>query len=139
MIYLALKRTAAKDAGIFARIAAWLIKARLVSQYCHGGIIDGALLLHSTPADGLHATGDFDQDYWEIYPIDTLSEDIQARFELFEYAPYDWVSLLAFVGIKSSDSNRMYCYEWCWYALTGDKPDKRITPEMLLALIARKE
>jgi hypothetical protein len=32
----------------------------------------------------------------------------------------------------------MYCYEWCWLAITGVNPRRRVTPEDLLALVALK-
>lgn len=139
MIFLALKKTPAKDAGIFARFAAWLIKARLVSQYCHGGIVDGRVLTHATPKHGLHATEYFDSGAWELYPAAVDPHLLEERFIQCESERYDWFSLLAFVGIKSRDSDRMYCYEWCWYALTGEIPMQRITPEILLSLIAMKQ
>lgn len=139
MIYLALKKTPAKDAGIFARAGAWLIKARLVSHYCHGGIIDGSVLTHATPAYGLHATEYFDNNAWDLFPFNLDAQLLEQRFIAVDSDKYDWFSLLAFVGIKSSDSKRMYCFEWCYYAMTGERSKMRVTPEILLALALAKK
>lgn len=133
-VYLALKRTAAQDAGLLGKIGAWAIKARLVSQYCHGGIVVGDVLMHANAAKGLHATREFDPTQWHLYPADVSADIVLQRFAELGEIDYDWFSLLAFVGLRASDSKRMYCFEWCYFALTGINPSLRVTPEMLIDL-----
>lgn len=138
MIYLALKRTPARSANTLSRFFAWVIKARLVSAYCHSGMVeidgDKVTLYHSNSHNGLHRIDYLDSDSWELYPTNLSREQLMVRYHQAHPAPYDWLSLLAFVGIKATDSKRMYCFEWCWYAMTGEKPSFRVTPETLLAI-----
>lgn len=129
---LALRKTPASD-RLLDRMANWVIKARLVSDYGHAGIVIGDRLYHATSRGGLHVTT-FTPANWEL--IDVGGDDGRA-LELFgEYvgAEYDWFSLLAFVGLRIRDSERMYCFEWCWLAMTGEHPKRRVTVENLLGL-----
>ena len=58
---------------------------------------------------------------------------VDVRFADHVGTRYDWFSLLAFVlPWRVRDKSRMYCYEWCWLAMTGEHPSCRVTPEMLL-------
>jgi hypothetical protein len=69
--------------------------------------------------------------------IDVGTERDQQALELFRRyagAKYDWVSLLAFIGLNVRDRERFYCFEWCWLAMTGNNPQFRVTPELLILL-----
>jgi len=132
-VKLALRPTAASDATLPARIAATAIKVRLVSQYCHGGIVIGNTLWHATAQHGVICT-DFTSEHWDLIELgDALDADALARVLPLLGAGYDWFSLLAFViPADATDAQRWYCFELCWYLLTGENPNFRVTPEMLL-------
>lgn len=128
--YLALKRAA--PPGLLPRLFHWLTSARLLTAYPHAGIVRGGMLMHSNLANGLHAEP-FDARGWELFQLPD-NPAIEARFTDYAGTGYDWFSLLAFVlPWRVRDRSRMYCYEWCWFAMTGDHPSDRVTPEMLLA------
>lgn len=129
---LVLRTRPAKDATLFAKIADSLIKLRLVSNYCHGGVVVGDTVLHST-TKGLHSI-EFDPSEWESIDLgEKLDSIVLQRYAKWKGAKYDWFSLLAFVlPGRISDARRLYCFEWCWLALTGITPTYRVTPEMLL-------
>ena len=135
MTYLALKHAA--PAGLLPRLFHALTRARLVTQYPHGGIVRGDTLMHSTLAKGLHAEP-FNPRGWHLFPIPDQPWH-EGLFEHYKGTPYDAFSQLAFaLPWRISDSSRMYCYEWQHLWLTGEKRRGRIVPELLLALIASK-
>ncbi len=134
---LALRKDAPRDATLWQRFACWLIKARLASQYCHGGVVIDGRMYHATSARGLHCleAQEWTPEHWVL--IDLGDDQETKALELFEQhkgAPYDWFSLLAFVGLPVRDGERFYCFEWRWLAMTGEKPKFRVTPEMLILL-----
>jgi hypothetical protein len=132
---LALRRDAASDATALQAFACKVIKARLVSQFCHGAIVVGDNLYHATGTHGLHM---LTKDQWnpEKWFLIDLGEKQDARvinlFEQIKGMPYDWFSLLAFAGLNAKDGNKLYCFEWCWWCIHGAPPDTRVTPEMLI-------
>lgn len=132
---LALRTGAAPDASWLGRLSAEAIKIRLVTDYPHAGIVIGETLYHATSKHGL-TSQPFQGEGWRV--VEVGGDDAQALrlFEQHKGAGYDWISLLAFVLVSASDSQRWYCYEWCWYAMTGRRPKGRVTPEMLLDLAA---
>ena len=134
---LALRMDAPTNATLPQLISCFAIKARLVSHYCHGGIVIDGRLYHATSARGLHVldANKWSPTKWVLVDIGT-ERDTQALelFQRFEGADYDWFSLLAFVGLPIRDQNRFYCFEWCWLAMTGEHPTARVTPEQLLLL-----
>lgn len=69
---LALRRTAADSATWWQRIFAWATRVRLVSDYCHGGIVIDGMLYQVNAAHGLHRT-DFDPAKWDLYPVDAAT------------------------------------------------------------------
>jgi hypothetical protein len=131
---LALRKTAPRGATLWQRFACWVIKVRLVSQYCHGGIVIDGALYHSTSSKGLHriAPGDWDVERWDLIDVEADEGAALAAFQKHQHAAYDWFSLLAFAGLPARDSERFYCFEWCWLAMTGEAARKRVTPEMLI-------
>jgi uncharacterized protein YycO len=134
-VILALRKTHADGASWLARVASWATKARLVSQYCHAGMVVDGELSHATPAHGLHAVaaGDWQPDKWVMIDCgNALDHRVRWALPRIVGAPYDWFSLLAFVGLRTRSRRCLYCFEWCWYCLTGELPTLRITPEMLI-------
>ena len=134
---LALKTTSSSSATRWQRLQSALIGWRMCSEYCHGGIVVGDLLLHATPGGGLHATADWNPSKWTLIDFGP-AHDAQALalFDANVGAPYDWPGVLGFVlpwvrGKKKA----LYCFEWCALAL-GAPPARRMTPERLLAHIA---
>jgi len=114
-VKLALRKDAPQNATIWQRIACWAIKARLVSQYCHGGIVIDGKLYHATAARGLHvlAQNEWSPEHWDLIDIVADRDVAWYAWLRHEGAKYDWFSLLAFVGLTARDSRRMYCFEWC--------------------------
>jgi len=131
---LALRKTPPSGATLWQRFACFVIKMRLVSQYCHGGVVIDGALYHATSSRGLHKLEpeEWDLARWDLIEIDADKDRVLATFAKHQGAKYDWISLLAFVGLPVRDGKRFYCFEWCWLAATGEKPRKRITPEMLI-------
>lgn len=126
---LALKTTS--DPGLLKRLFFWLTRWRLLTDYPHAGIVVGGLLFHTNLANGLHAQP-FDPDGWVLLELPDV-HDVGALFALHRGTPYDWFSLLAFIlPWQVRDGDRMYCYEWCWLAMTGEVHPGRVTPEMLI-------
>lgn len=136
---LALRKGPPENATIWQRFACWVTKVRLVSQFSHGGIVIDGVLYHATATCGLHALrpGEWHPERWDLIEVGNARDDAaRDAFLRLAGAEYDWLSLLAFVGLRVRDSSRMYCYEWCWIALTGEVPRERVTPEMLLMVSA---
>ena len=131
---LALRKTPPNKATRWQRLACWVIKARLVSQYCHGGIVIRGHLFHTTATHGLHDVppGDWSPENWDLFDVGGDDDEAMWQFMKHKGADYDWLSLLAFIGPRVRDSRRLYCFEWCWLAMTGEHPRERVTPEMLL-------
>lgn len=152
---LALRKTAPTNATWVQRLACWAIKARLVSQYCHGGIVIGGVLFHVTAAHGYQKLypGEWTPEHWDITDVggndaaalaifDTVSKPPAKRWQRVIWRllkGYDWFSLLAFVGPLVRVWWLNYCFELCWWMMTGQRPTGRVTAEMLLvqALKAR--
>lgn len=129
---LALRRTAADSATWWQRIFAWATRVRLVSDYCHGGIVIDGLLYQVNAASGLHVTG-YDPEKWDLYDAPGNDADALLLYRLWQHARYDYIGLLAFVTPwKLGQASRLYCFEWCALAM-GLPITARITPERLLA------
>jgi len=135
---LALRKNAPDGASAAQRFACAAIRARLVSQYCHGGIVIDGDLYHANAAHGLHKVpaGEWEPEKWDLFDVPN-SNDLHAiwLFLKHEGAHYDWIGLLAFVGLRAGRDDWMYCFEWCWLAMTGRAPQGRVTPEMLLVTL----
>lgn len=124
------------DSGLLQRLFFLLTKWRLLTEYPHAGIVLGGSLLHTNLARGLHAVP-FDPDGWVTIDVPDL-HDASSLFSQHDGTPYDWFSLLAFIlPWNVRDGDRMYCYEWCWLAMTGSVHPGRVTPEMLITLAHR--
>ena len=132
---LALRRDAPSNATPLQTLACKVIKARLVSQFSHGGIVVGDNLYHSTGSRGLHMleAHEWNPSNWLLIELGT-TQDLRVLnlFERVKGMKYDWFSLLAFAGLSARDGNRVYCFEWCWWCITGAPPSTRVTPEMLI-------
>ena len=139
---LALKKSPASGASRWDRFVAWAIKARLASDYCHGGIVIGGDLYHAQPGTGLCLVkkGDWSPKRWLLVDVPGGNDATAlALFKRFAGARYDWLSLLAFVGLPIRDHARFYCFEWCYLAITEEPPEERITPERLLAKVLHSQ
>lgn len=119
------------------KLAAQIIKVRLVTKYPHAGVVIGDTLYQSSSIGGVHSEPFKFTDNWEL--IDVGGDDARA-LELFNQEngkPYDWFSLLAFALIPARDSSRWYCYELAHYLISGKKPTGRVTPEDLIMLAVK--
>lgn len=131
---LALRSQYAADASWLDRRANDVIRARLVTRYPHAGIVIGDTLYHSTAKRGVHSLKDWTPERWDL--IECGGDDAKALevFAQLDGGRYDWLSLLAFVGIKARDSKASYCFELCHHMMTGEHPTDRVTPENLLRI-----
>lgn len=122
--------------GLFADLIRW----RLVTGYPHGGIVAGATLFHSTLAAGVHPQdAPAAADGWLLLPTTVPLEVAMERIGHRVGLPYDGISLLAFVlPVSVRWSKADYCFEFCWYVLTGEKPTGRVTAEQLAVLVAQQ-
>ena len=109
-------------------------RARLVTQWPHAGMVVNGVLMHSNLANGLHASTFTGGSGWDLIGLpDAIAPQVQGLFDKYKGAQYDAISQLAFVlPWRVSDGGRLYCYEWCYLAMTGQNPHWRMTPEQLL-------
>jgi hypothetical protein len=139
-MHLALRSDPPVNATHWQGFVCGVIKARLVSQWSHGGVVIRGDLYHATAHDGLNVVkaGNWTPERWDLFNLpDFLDPQAYRLFIQYQGAKYDWKSLLAFVGVKEEDNARFYCFEWCYLAITGQLPQGRVTPEVLLSLTMR--
>lgn len=132
-LYLALRRDAASNATWWQRALCALVRWRLVSQWCHAGVICDGVLHHVTVTDGLTSTDDWTPNRWDLIELPGSARDVlQTALQAHAGAKYDWFSLLAFILPGSwSDGKRLYCFELPAIVL-GMDTRQRVTPERLL-------
>lgn len=137
-IYLALRRDAASNATWWQRALCALVRWRLVSQWCHAGIVCDGVLHHVTATDGLTSTDDWTPARWELFALpDSYRDVLQTALQAHAGAKYDWFSLLAFIlPGRWSDSKRLYCFELPAIVL-GMDTRQRVTPERILTAITK--
>ena len=136
MIYVAFRRTAPVGASWWQRTLCALVRWRLVSQWCHAGIVCDGVLHHVTVTDGLTSTDDWTPHRWELFALPDSARDVlQTTLQAHAGAKYDWFSLLAFLlPGRWSDSKRLYCFELPALVL-GISTRQRVTPERILSAI----
>ena len=131
---LALRSTPATPTR-WLRFCAWVTRARLCSQWCHGAIVIGETLYQSNTAHGLHGTTDWTPAHWTLIDLGPERDKrALAIFEAREGAPYDWLGVLGFALPVRGERGKLYCFEWCALAL-GAPRARWQTPERLLAHI----
>jgi len=137
-IYIAFRRTAAVGAPWWQRALCALVRWRLVSQWCHAGIVCDGVLHHVTATDGLTSTDDWTPSRWELFALPDSSRDVlQTALQAHAGARYDWFSLLAFLlPGRWSDRRRLYCFELPALVL-GISTRQRVTPEKILTAITK--
>ena len=145
---IALRKHSATNANFFSRLFSGVIKIRLVSQYCHAGVVINNDLYHINASSGAQkiASNKWSPKNWVL--IDIGGDDNQALLEWQKICTppigwrkwvwtllkgYDYFSLIAFVGIPNEVNWLDYCFEVCW-RMAGKKVTGRVTPEMLLEL-----
>lgn len=150
LVYKAFRRDAPTGANWLQRLFCWVIKTRLVSQYSHGGMVIDGELYHITAAGGyqINPPGTWTPAKWDLIP----DPDVDVAMAIIRFhdaaAPaikgwrlwlwkrlkgYDYFGLLAFVGVGIKASFLMYCFELMQYMRTGQEPNYRITPEVLMS------
>ena len=137
-IYVAFRRTAAVGAPWWQRALCALVRWRLVSQWCHAGIVCDGVLHHVTATDGLTSTDDWTPHRWELFALpDAARDDLQSALQAHAGAKYDWFSLIAFLlPGRWSNSKRLYCFELPALVL-GISTRQRVTPERILTAITK--
>jgi hypothetical protein len=139
---LAFRRNASERSNITGRIFNAATRARLVSEYCHGGLVIDGNLYHATFNDGLHCVeaGQWEPEKWELIDIgDARDAQALALFAKHKGAKYDAFSLLCFVGLRIHDDNRFYCFEWMMFVLDPENVTDRATPEKILNYVLTHE
>lgn len=132
---LALRHDLPPATPLSHRIGAFAIETRLVSAFAHGGILVGQQLLHANASKGTHAATWSDASGWVLIELGAERDaEVLHRFEKVRGAGYDFVSLGAFIVPAITDSQRYYCFELCYYLMTGQNPRERVAPEMLMLL-----
>lgn len=133
---LALRKTDGKT--LFSKLFNVATRWRLHTKYPHAGIVIGGTLYHTTYSEGLHAVP-FNPDGWDVFEFGGSDAYARSAFNARLGAEYDAISLLAFIlPWRVRDAKRLYCYEWCWLAMTSENPGVKITPEDLLVLVNKK-
>ena len=137
-VYVAFRRTAPAGASWWQRALCALVRWRLVSQWCHAGIVCDGVLHHVTVTDGLTSTDDWTPHRWELFALpDSCRYVLQSALQVHAGAKYDWFSLLAFLlPGRWSDSKRLYCFELPALVL-GISTRQRVTPERILTAITK--
>ncbi len=135
-VYLAFRRTAPVGAPWWHRVLSALVRWRLVSQWCHAGIVCDGVLYHVTATGGLTYTDDWTPSRWDLFALpETARSRLQAVLTDYAGARYDWFSLLAFLlPGRWSDHHKLYCFELLALVL-GVSTRKRVTPEKLLVVL----
>ena len=139
-LYLALRRDAASNATWWQRALCALVRWRLVSQWCHAGVICDGVLHHVTVTDGLTSTDDWTPSRWDLIELPGSARDVlQTALQAHAGAKYDWFSLLAFIlPGRWSDGKRLYCFELPAIVL-GMDTRQRVTPEKILTAITKEK
>lgn len=137
-IYVAFRRTAAVGAPWWQVALCTLVRWRLVSQWCHAGVVCDGVLHHVTVTDGLTSTDDWTPARWELFALpDSYRAVLQTALHAHAGAKYDWFSMLAFLlPGRWSDGKRLYCFELPAIVL-GISTRQRVTPERILTAITK--
>lgn len=137
-IYIAFRRTAPVGAAWWQRALCALVRWRLVSQWCHAGIVCDGVLHHVTATNGLTSTDDWTPHRWELFALPDSARDVlQTALQAHAGARYDWFSLIAFLlPGRWSDHRKLYCFELPALAL-GIDTRQRVTPERILTAITK--
>lgn len=120
--------------GLFNRYTKWSLK----TDYPHGGVIIDGILWHTTPK-GLQPEVFNNHNDFDVF--DTLVSDKIALNRISEYKGirYDGIGLIGFkLPWRFSDSKALYCFEVLWLALTGENPNKPISPDTVMAELLRQ-
>ena len=75
-IYVAFRRAAPVGAAWWQRAICALVRWRLVSQWCHAGVVCDGVLHHVTATDGLTRTDDWTPSRWELFALPDSSRDV---------------------------------------------------------------
>lgn len=141
-MYLALKKTHAKDATKLQKLISNLIKWRLCSNYSHAGLIIGDILYHSSYMNHGLRCEKFNLDDtsgWDLFDLGSQDDEkVIALFKKFEGTSYDLLGLLTFILPFKANFKQLYCFEWCGLAL-GLNITNRVTPEDLLLHISKNK
>lgn len=152
-MYLALRQGAASDATWLDKFFVWVIKERLVTVFPHAGIVIGNTLYHATARHGF-CRAEYTPHRWTLLPLgDERDTEVQALAEdlIALGTGYDFAELLDFTplhlvvraarlvpALRRRLDNLLYCYQWCWLAMTGSVPTSRVTAEMLQSLYIKQ-
>ena len=136
---LALRSTPSSSGNWLHRACAAITRWRLCSQWCHGAIAVGDLLLQANFKKGLHATTDWEPSKWTLIDLGPGRDaQVLEQFDRRMGAPYDWLGVLGFaLPCVRGRRRALYCFEWCALAL-GARPSRLMTPEKLLAHVVAK-
>lgn len=151
-MYLALRRLPATDATWLDKFFLQVIKSRLVTEFPHAGIVINGTLFHATARHGFCKADDYTPERWELIDLGSerdaialaKAEELLALgtgydfAEILDFTPLHWAVKLArkVPELRVLLDNLLYCYQWCYLAMTGKYPAERVTAETLLVLVA---
>ena len=150
-MYLALRSTAATASGWKHRLSTAVIRAVLCTDFPHAGIVIDGWLYHTNAEFGLHRS-EFNPEKWELVDLGSDRDAVVlVLFDLLKGTEYDFLELFDFTWLRNLMKllrkvpwlgtrlqRWLYCYQWCYLAMTGRLPTKRVTAEVLLLLAVRK-
>jgi hypothetical protein len=118
---------------------AWVIRQRLASRWSHSAVMIDGIVYQATAkykvSTELQNPEEF--DWYDIGGDDYVYLQ-RAKKRLGKH--YDWFSLLAFIPfVKARNADSDYCFEFCYFVMTGNNPSDKITPEVLLLECLKNE
>jgi hypothetical protein len=120
--------------GLFNDYTRWSLK----TGYAHGGVVIGDQLWHTT-RDGFIHEPFTNPEEWDLFETPISDELATQRLTPFLGMRYDAFSLLGFkLPFRFSDSHGLNCFEIPWLALTGNNPNKPISPDTIMAELLRQ-
>jgi hypothetical protein len=136
MMKLAFRKT--NSPGVLPGLVNDYTRWRLMTDYPHGGVIIGDTLWHMTLKGVIQEPFRNFSD-WDVFKTPVSDEVALARIAKVRNMKYDRGSLLAFYfPWRITDSSRAYCYEFQWYLLTDENPNRPIVPGTLTAELLRQ-
>lgn len=120
--------------GLFNRYTKWSLK----TGYAHGGVLIGDDLWHMTP-HGLIPEKVKSLESWDLFHTPVSDKIALNRISAYRGIRYDGIGLIGFkLPWRFSDSKALYCFEVLWLALTGENPNKPISPDTVMAELLRQ-
>jgi hypothetical protein len=143
-VYLALRSGAPDGANWLQREFSRLTQKRLVSDYCHGGVVVAdqnglGLLLQSNLSHGVHCVqpDGWQPEKWTLIETDRDPARVLELFSYVEGEAYDVGELAAYIGIYLGAKQKYLCFELADLLLETNIAGRK-TPERLIVPFTQK-